>query len=387
MRRLLTALAALAALASCDPAAPPAPRLEAIGYDELPGWSEDHQTEALAAFRRSCEVFARKPDTAAIGTALVPMTARDWRLPCAELPRLAATDGSAIRTFIERWFQPFSVAVGSSSDGLFTGYYEPLLNGARQRGGRFSVPIYRRPPELVTVDLGRFRKDLARQRIAGVVRDGRLEPFAERGRIDGGALTGRGLELVWVDDATDAFFLHIQGSGRIRLAGGGEMRVGYAGANGHPYTAIGRVLIERGEIEPERVSMQTIRSWLASHPDQARALMSKNASFIFFREIAGEGPVGAQGVALTPGRSLAVDPSFVPLGLPVWLDVTDPIDADAPLRRLMVAQDTGGAIKGVIRGDVFWGHGEDAALRAGVMKSRGTYYLLIPRAAPLSPTG
>ena len=193
MRRLLTALAAIAALASCDPAAPPAPRLEAIGYDEMPGWSKDHQSEALAAFRRSCEVFARKPDTATVGTALVPMTARDWRLPCAELPRLAAADDSAVRNFVEHWFQPFSIAVGASSDGLFTGYYEPLLNGARQRGGRFTVPIYRRPPELVTVDLGQFRKDLARQRIAGVVRDGRLNPFAERGRIDGGALAGRGL--------------------------------------------------------------------------------------------------------------------------------------------------------------------------------------------------
>ena len=387
MRGILTALAALAALASCDPGTPPAPRLVAIGYGELPGWLEDHHADAVAALGRSCEVFALKPDAAVVGTALVPMTARDWRVPCAELPRLATADDTAARSFIEHWFRPFRIAVGSDADGLFTGYYEPLLNGARRRGGRFTVPIYRRPSELVTVELGRFREDLAGKRIAGVVRDGRLDPFAPRARIDGGALAGRGLELVWVDDAADAFFLHIQGSGRVRLADGGEMRIGYAGANGHPYTAIGRVLIERGEIEPEHVSMQAIRRWLASHPDRAQALMSENASFIFFREIAGAGPIGTQGVALTPGRSLAVDPAFVPLGLPVWLDVTDPIDADAPLRRLMVAQDTGGAIKGAVRGDVFWGHGAHAALRAGAMKSRGTYYLLVPRAALQSPTG
>jgi len=387
MRGLLTALAALAVLASCDPGVPSAPRLAAIGYGDLPGWLEDRHAEAMAALRRSCEAFAPKPDAAVVGTTLVPMTVRDWRVPCAELQRLGTADDGAARAFIERWFKPFRVAVGSGAEGLFTGYYEPMLNGARRRDERFTVPIYRRPPELVTVDLGRFRKDLARKRIAGVVRDGRLYPFAPRARIDGGALAGRGLELVWVDDAADAFFLHIQGSGRVRLADGGEMRIGYAGANGHPYTAIGRVLIERGEIGPEHMSMQAIRRWLVSHPDRAQALMSENASFIFFREIAGAGPIGTQGVALTPGRSLAVDPAFVPLGLPVWIDVTDPIDAEVPLRRLMVAQDTGGAIKGAVRGDVFWGHGTDAAQRAGAMKSRGTYYLLVPRAALQSPTG
>lgn len=387
MRGLVTALAALAALASCDLGTPSAPRLEAIGYDEVPGWSEDHHAEAVAALGRSCDVFVLNRDEEVVGTALVPMMARDWRQPCAELPRLARADDTAARAFFERWFKPFRITVGSGADGLFTGYYEPLLNGARRRGGKFTVPIYRRPPELVTVDLGRFRKALTRKRIAGIVRGGHLYPFAARAQIKGGALAGRGLELVWVDDATDAFFLHIQGSGRVRLADGDEMRIGYSGANGHPYTAIGRVLIERGEIEPEHVSMQAIRRWLASHPDRAQALMTENASFIFFREISGERPIGSQGVGLTPGRSLAVDPAFVPMGLPVWLDVTDPIDADAPLRRLMVAQDTGGAIKGAVRGDVFWGHGTDAAVRAGTMKSSGTYYLLIPRTALQSPTG
>ena len=362
------------------------PRLVAVGYGEIPGWLKDHHSEAVAALGRSCDVFALKRDEAVMGTALVPMIARHWRQPCAELPRLSTVDDTTVREYFERSFKPFRVFVGSRTDGLFTGYYEPLLNGARRRVGRYTVPIFKRPPELVTVDLGRFRKDLARKRIAGVVRDGRLDPFAARARIEDGALDGRGLELVWVDDAADAFFLHIQGSGRIRLDDGREMRIGYAGANGHPYTAIGRILIKRGEIEREHMSMQAIRGWLASHPDQAQVLMAKNASFIFFREIAGEGPIGSQGVSLTPGRSLAVDPAFVPMGLPVWLDVTDPIDTDTPLRRLMVAQDSGGAIKGAVRGDVFWGHGIDAAKRAGAMKSNGTFYLLIPRTALQFPS-
>ncbi len=387
MRGLVLALAALVALTSCGPDAPPTPQLDEIGYHQLPGWAEDSHARALPALRRSCQAFAGKPDAAAIGTELAPMTAADWRRPCADLAQVATGDDRAARAFLERWFRPFRITGAPDGDGLFTGYYEPLLNGARQRGGKFTVPIYRRPPELVTVDLGRFRKELARQRIAGVVRDGRLRPFAERARIDGGALAGRGLELVWVDDAADAFFLHIQGSGRVRLTGGGEMRIGYAGANGHAYTSIGRVLIERGELTRDDVSMQSIRRWLADHPGQAKALMAANASFIFFRETAGDGPIGSQGVALTPGRSLAVDRTFVPMGVPVWLDTTDPLDAAVALRRLMVAQDTGGAIKGIIRGDVFWGHGAEATRRAGNMKSRGTYYLLLPLPAARPKTG
>jgi membrane-bound lytic murein transglycosylase A len=217
------------------------------------------------------------------------------------------------------------------------------------------------------------------ERIAGRVIDGRLRPYEDRARIEGGALKGRDLEMVWVDDAVDAFFLHIQGSGRVVMEDGSVMRVGYAGQNGHPYVAVGRELIARGVLTKENVSMQSIREWLRANPGEAAGLMNKNPSFVFFRPLDGEGPQGAQGVALTPGRSLAVDRSFVPYGLPVWLDAQDPLDGAARLRRLMVAQDTGGAIRGPVRGDVFWGHGDDAELRAGKMKSPGRYHLLIPR--------
>ncbi|MHA1569976.1 MAG: murein transglycosylase A, partial [Alphaproteobacteria bacterium] len=208
----------------------------------------------------------------------------------------------------------------------------------------------------------------------------RLEPYPARARIVSGALDGALPVLLWLDDPADAFVLHIQGSGRVRLAGGGTVRVGYDGNNGHPFVSIGRKMLDRGLIEPEDASMQAIRRWLRANPAKARALLDEYPRYIFFREIEGEGPIGAQGVALTPGRSLAVDPQFVPLGAPLWLDTSQPGSSDQPLRRLVVAQDTGGAILGAVRGDLFWGTGEAALEEAGRMKQPGQYYQLLPRA-------
>jgi membrane-bound lytic murein transglycosylase A len=235
---------------------------------------------------------------------------------------------------------------------------------------------------LITADLGLFRKEWTGQMVIGRRVDGKFVPYPTRSEIDAGALAGKGYELLWVDDAVDAFFLHVQGSGRVVMEDGKVVRLGFAGRNGHSYVAIGRELIEQGAIPRERMSMQAIRAWLAAHPDQAGPVMASNPSFIFFRIIDGEGPIGAEGVPLTPGRSLAVDPEFVPLGLPIWLDTTDPLDPRQPLRRLVVAQDTGAAIKGPVRGDLFWGFGENAAARAGAMKQQGRYFLLLPKKAP-----
>ncbi|MBU2089727.1 MAG: MltA domain-containing protein, partial [Alphaproteobacteria bacterium] len=257
---------------------------------------------------------------------------------------------------------------------------EAELSGSLTRTARHTVPLHRRPDDLVMVDLGQFRDELKGQRIAGRVIDGSLKPYESRQQIVGGALDSRRLEILWVDDPVDAFFLQIQGSGRVTLADGRVIRVGYAGQNGHPYVAIGRELIAKGELTRENVSMQSIRAWLAANPGRADEIMNSNPSYVFFRELPGEGPVGAQGVALTPLRSLAVDRRFVPLGTPVWLDVDHP-DSGAPrLRQLVVAQDVGGAIRGPVRGDLFWGHGKDAADKAGRMKSTGFYYLLLPKA-------
>jgi membrane-bound lytic murein transglycosylase A len=357
--------------------------LEPARFADLQGWGEDAVAEALPALLRSCERISRQPDGAEMGGAGFAGTAGDWKPVCAAAARVPAGDSRAARAFFEAHLAPAAVTNNGRALGLFTGYYEPLLHGSRRRGGRYTVPLYLRPPELVMVDLGDFREELRGQRIAGKVVDGSLEPYPGRREIDEGALAGRELELVWVDDPVDAFFLHIQGSGRIRLAEGSEMRVGYAAQNGHPYRAIGRDLIERGALRREEVSMQTIRQWLEANPEQAAEVMQKNASYVFFQEIKGESPLGAQGVPLTAGRSLAVDRKFLPLGVPLWLSASLPPAAEGQpgrrLRRLMVAQDTGGAIRGPVRGDVFWGHGDEAADLAGKMRHRGRLWVLLPK--------
>ncbi len=349
--------------------------LDPATFADLPGWGEDAVERAVPVFLRSCSKIATRPE--------------DWKPLCAEAAKLPPGDRPAARRFFESRFQPFSVRNHRNPLGLFTGYYEPLLHGSRKRGGKYTVPLYTRPPDLVMVDLGRFRDDLKGKRIAGKVVDGNLVPYPDRKEIDAGALANRKLEVVWVDDATDAFFLHVQGSGRVELAEGGELRLGYAAQNGHPYTAIGRELIDRGEIRREDVSLQTIRAWLAAHPGKAREILETNPSYVFFQKIEGEGPLGAQGVPLTPGRSLAVDLKYIPLGVPLWLvgEVPSPREGepDEKLRRLLVTQDTGGAIRGPVRGDVFWGFGEEAEAIAGRMKHRGKAWLLLPAGVKPEP--
>src|SRR5215203_3057970 len=363
--------------------------LEPAAFADLPGWREDTLEEAVPAFLRSCRRFATLPDGAAIDDEPFAGTAGSWKAPCAAAAQLPPGDRAAARRFFETRFQPFAVRNNRNPLGLFTGYYEPLLHGSRKRGGKYTVPLYTRPDELVMVDLGRFRDDLKGKRIAGKVEDGSLVPYPDRREIDAGALAGRKLEIVWVDDPIGAFFLHVQGSGRVRLAEGGELRLGYAAQNGHPYTAIGRELIARGALTAEEVSLQTIRAWLEAHPGEARELMEHNASYVFFQKIEGDGPLGAQGVPLTPGRSLAVDRQYMPLGVPLWLVSGVPSAREGEpagrLQRLLVTQDTGGAIRGPVRGDVFWGFGAEAEAIAGRMKHRGRYWLLLPKT--LNPGG
>jgi membrane-bound lytic murein transglycosylase A len=287
----------------------------------------------------------------------------DWRALCQAAEALPAGDDAAARRFFENGFVPLSVADYGDSVGLFTGYYEIELNGSRRRHGRFGTPIYRRPPELGS------------------------GPRYSRAEIEDGALAGRGLELLWVDDPGDAFFLQIQGSGRVRLKDGRTIRVGYDGQNGLPYVAVGRLLVERGVISREKVTMDTIRAWMKQHPEEAIQLRRDNPSYVFFREISGDGPIGSEAVVLTPERSIAVDRAFIALGIPIWLEADERFAATEGVRRLTVAQDTGGAIKGPVRGDLFWGTGGGAAARAGVMNAHGRYYLLLPRsvASRLAP--
>ena len=374
------ALAFAAFACAPQPEAPQRVSLQRAEFADLPGWSADRQAASLDAFRQSCAVLLRRPAGASLGADGIAGTAGDWRAVCEAAQRETTTDDRRARDFLETWFRPYAVTAGESGEGRFTGYYEPDLRGAQQRGGRYQVPLYGRPDDLVIADLGRFDKSLDGQTVTGRVSGGQLAPYPARREIDDGALDGRAVPLVWVDSPIDAFFLHIQGSGRVTLSGGALMRVGYAASNGRPYTAIGRILIERGVIARDRASMQTIRAWLAANPAEAREVMAQNDRYIFFRRLPGTAPEGAQGVALTAGRSLAVDRRFIPLGVPLWVDTRDPIDPDQPFRRLMVAQDTGSAIRGAIRGDIFFGHGRFAEHHAGRMNRRGRSYLLLPKA-------
>lgn len=368
------------------PAEPLPDRLDLTpaSFAELPGWNDDAVAEALPALRRSCSGRLANPGKS-FGLA---GSGADWRAFCARAAGVGVTDHLGLRRLIEDELRPALATNRDEALGLFTGYYEPQLAGSRKRSARFKVPLYRHPGDIIRVDLGDFRPELTGKRIAGRLSGNRLEPYHDRAAIEGGALARRRLELVWVDDPIDAFFLQIQGSGRVDLAEGGTMRVGYAGGNGHLYYAIGKELIARG-IPAAEVSMQAIRRFLTDHPEEADAIMNKNPSFVFFQQLEGEGPLGSEGVPLTPGRSLAVDRAFFPMGLPVFLDASAPhVDAsqpDQPLRRLLVAQDTGGAIQGPVRGDVFWGHGPEAAEVAGRMKNRGRLWVLVPKSVALPP--
>ena len=324
-------------------------------YDRLPGWRDDTLAAALPALLRSCAALLAKPDDAALDAKVRSFDFGPvglWRKPCAGAAGVPPKDEGAARGFFEDAFTPFLAGNNGDSAGLFTGYFEATLHGSRRRGGRYQTPLYRRPP-----DPTRY----------------------SRAEIEDGALAGQGLELLWVDDPVDAFFLEIQGSGRVRLPDGGIVRVGYDGSNGKPYTAVGRLLIERGILPRDKVTMASIRAWMEAHPKAGAALRRENASFVFFREIAGAGPLGAERVVLSAGRSLAVDRRFIPLGLPIWLDAQERFGPGV-VRRLVIAQDAGGAIKGPVRGDLFWGHGKNAADGAGAMNARGRYYLLLPRA-------
>ncbi|HVJ55522.1 MAG TPA: MltA domain-containing protein [Aliidongia sp.] len=376
--RLGRPLALLAGLllASCAPS-PPVPdalKLDRARFADLPGWTEDDPAAALPALIKSCRAMSGRKDDQPVGLDLV---AGDWRALCAEAATVAPDQA---RAFFERRFVPFRASNHGITEGLFTGYYEAELKGALQPDATFATPLYKRPPDLVQVDLGQFRPSLKGERIAGKVENGRLVPYADRAAIEAGALADKDLELAWVDDPVDAFFLEIQGSGRLTLTDGSTVRVGFDGQNGWPYVAIGRVLADQG-VPKDDITMPFLRRWIAEHGAEGRALMDKNPSYVFFKELKGDGPIGAEGVVLTPGRSVAVDRGFLALGVPVWIDTTDPVEPGGRLKRLFLAQDTGGAIRGPVRADLFFGYGKEAAEHAGLMKGRGSLWVLLPAEA------
>lgn len=298
-----------------------------------------------------------------------------------------------VRAFFEQWLQPWRVSLRDASGaetvaGLVTGYYEPILRGSRTRGGAYAVPLYGVPDDLVTIDLGDLYPTLKGERVRGRLVGRKVVPYPDRAGFGRGQ-GPKGKELIWVDSAVDAFFLQVQGSGRVRLPDGQVVRVAYADVNGHPYRAIGRVLVERGDLTLADATAPNIRTWLTAHPQQRDEILNSNPSVVFFREEPLPdptlGPKGSLGVPLTAGRSIAVDPRQLPMGAPVYLVVNDP--DGLPLDRLMLAQDTGGAIRGTLRADFFFGLGPEAGDKAGRMRGDGRFWLLWPRnaAAPSKP--
>jgi membrane-bound lytic murein transglycosylase A len=374
------ALASVTLLAGC--AAPTPPReparlmLQPATFDTLSGWNEDHVATAIPALLKSCARRLSQPATATVGPDGIGGTVADWRSPCAAAAAVPTGDDEAARRFFQRWFEPWLATNNGTAEGLFTGYYEPLLEGARHRGGVDQTPLLSRPADLVMVQLGLFRPEWRGERTAGRVVAGNLVPYPSRAEIERGALNSDQLALYWVADSVDAFFLQVQGSGKVRLPDGNLISLGYDGQNGRPYVSIGKLLIQRGELTKEQVSLDSIKQWIRAHPEQGKALLNDNPSYVFFREITGATPIGAEGAVLTAGRSLAVDRAFLPLGIPIWLDAQNDKEA---LRRLVIAQDTGGAIRGPVRGDLYWGFGREAERAAGGMKARGRYFLLLPK--------
>ena len=385
-----------------------------VDVGDLPGWTEDSVAQALPPLQRSCAKFAALAPDAVVGQGTLARPARTWQAACQGLNQFNDGD-AALRTHLASDFTVYRVAMSQPTTdadaklsvndrGTFTGYYEADLKGSLTRGGNYQFPIYGKPRNLVTVNIRDFLpastqlpNNVPSSFVGRIVppdsqtpTGGQLKPYYSRAEIDAeGAIAEDADVLLWADDPVAVHILHIQGSGRVTLPDGQLMRIGFAGHNGRAFKGIGSILLEAGALKPGGASMIDVRAWLSLHPGEAAAYMNRNTRYIFFRKLdpseTEDGPVGALGVSLTPLRSMAVDPRFIPLGAPLWLDTQDP--DGVPLQRLMVAQDVGAAITGGVRGDVFWGAGEEAFSKAGRMKSGGGDYVFVPRApeAPNAP--
>ena len=357
------------------PVAPPSP-LRSSTWDALPGWRDDNLPQAWPALLTGCNALKAQPA---------------WQSVCALAAAISDPSKETVRRFFETRFTPHQVVNADGSDsGMVTGYYEPLLRGSRTRTPTYRYPVYGTPDDLLVIDLSELYPDMKNMRLRGRVEGRRVVPYYNRAQIEAGTAPVTGKEIVWVADAVELFFLQIQGSGRVRLDNGAMVRLGYADQNGHPYRSIGRLLVERGDLPLERASMQGIKNWATQNPEKLQELLNANASYVFFREMPADlpGPLGALGVALTAQRSVAIDPRFIPLGAPLFLATTMP-NSRAPLNRLMLAQDTGGAIRGAVRADFFWGFGDDAGAQAGRMRQSGKIWVLLPNDYPLpgAPNG
>ena len=366
---------ACAALAGCpvcpvcpvvEPPKPPEKPLQSAEWNELPGWNEDDPGAVFAAFVGSCRSLERQAH---------------WQPACTSARSLSDKTAPALRAWFEAQFRPWAlVNPDGTRSGLITGYYEPILKGSRSGSRGYPYPVFGPPDDLIVVELAEIYPELKHLRLRGRLEGRKLVPYYSRAEWVPQESKRSQNALLWIDDPIDLFFMQIQGSGQVQLTDGRRVRLNYADQNGHPYRSIGRWLIERGELKAEQASMQGIKVWARANPARLAELLNTNPSLVFFRElpVEGSGPQGAMGLALTPERSLAVDSRYVPLGAPIWLATTRP-NSEQALTRLMLAQDTGGAIRGVVRADFYWGSGVDAGNQAGKMRQQGRMWVLMPR--------
>ncbi len=390
----VTALGLLAATTARAQLKLPDTTLEPVSFSDLQGWQEDDQAPALSAFRKSCQALLRRPENPEMRPVELGLREACVRLALYREP----VSTLAARIFFEQNFRPVRISRLGESAGFITGYYEPEIEGSLTAKDGFNVPIYRKPNELISraqkpSKINRPVRTSAKKSQTGVRKGAAIAAFHDRAAIDDGALKGRGLEICWLKDPIDSFFIHIQGSARIRLTDGKLMRINYAAQNGHPYFAVGRSLIERSIVPAEEMTMDKIRLFISEHPEEGRELMRMNRSYIFFREaneLAPDAePVGAQGVSLTRERSIAVDRFLHIYGTPFWIEADLPIKTEKPdtkFRRLMLAQDTGGAIIGPARADIYFGSGLEAGAIAGRLRHPGQFYMLVPLSADPSKT-
>lgn len=356
--------------------------LKNVAFNALPNWNASDTRKSFAAFQISCKAFLKQNPEKMVGSDFIHLQIKDWLPACQSLSTINPASKDQTKSFFESWFEPVEFDDGKPVRGLFTGYYMPAIKGSLTRTDEFKVPIYGVPSNLITADVHDFDKKAPHKRIVGRVVGKKLVPYFTRKQINNGAIQNVAPVLAWIHSPVDRVFLEIEGSGIIDINNEKPLFVGYSAENGAPYTSIARVLIDKGAMTKDTASMQTIIHYFKSHPNRVDSVINQNQSFVFFQTSKQEAALGSQGVPLTPGYSLAVDRKWIPMGTPIWLNTTRPdhqSDNNKPFTRLMIAQDTGGAIRGSVRGDVYWGPGEKAQSIAGRMKNTGHYWLLLPK--------
>ncbi len=359
-------------------------QLNPVSFSNLPGWKKGDLRTSFAAFQTSCNVFLSMNPDKAVGSQFIHLKARDWLPACqAAMQPNGPHTRKQIKDFFETWFDVVEFYDGKPVQGLFTGYYMSSLKGSLTKTEKYNVPIYGVPDDLVSMQLNRFDPTLQSRKFVGRVDEKhQFIPYHTRAEIDNGALSGKAQVIAWVDSQVERLFLEIQGSGVIEFPDGSLLFVGYVAENGEPYRSVASVLIKQGVMTRDNASMQHISRYLKEHPEQVSSVLNQNKSFVFFGKSKKNEAYGSQGTTLTPGYSMAVDLKWVPMGTPVWLNTTRPelhTEKTHPFQRLMIAQDTGGAIRGAVRGDVYWGPGIKAVTIAGKMKNPGQYWMLLPK--------